>query len=258
MEKIEIKEDEVLEVLDIGEAEGSIDESEKEVIESIISFEDLTVDSVMMPKTKMDCIDVNEPLADILDKVKKWKYSRIPVYENEFDNIIGLLYTKDLLILNEHKDLIILKDMIRQVQFVPEAKKVRDLLIEFKKGHYHLAIVIDEYGVVQGMITMEDILEEIVGDIFDEYDVVDTNITPYKQGMFLVNGDVELEVLDHELNLCLTEDCNDEVRTLSGYIILISGKIPKKGEIIRHKNMLFWIKDVDKRIIKKVVIKKYE
>ena len=253
-----IKEEEVLEVLDMGESEGSIDESEKEVIESIISFEDLTVDSVMMPKTKMDCIDVNEPLSSILKKVKKWKYSRIPVYENEFDNIIGLLYTKDLLVLNEHQDLIILKDMLRPVYFVPEAKKVHDLLVEFKKGHYHLAIVIDEYGVVQGMITMEDILEEIVGDILDEYDVFDTNIIAYKQGMFLVNGDIELDVLDTNLDLKLKADCDDEARTLSGYIMFISGRIPKKGEIIRHKNLFFWIKDVDKRLIKKVAIKKYE
>ena len=99
MEKSEIKEDEVLEVLDIGEAEGSIDESEKEVIESIISFEDLTADSIMMPKTKMDYINVKDNISDILKKVKKWKYSRIPVYDNDFDNIIGLLYTKDLLVL---------------------------------------------------------------------------------------------------------------------------------------------------------------
>ena len=148
--------------------------------------------------------------------------------------------------------------MLRPVYFVPGAKKVRDLLIEFRKGHYHLAIVIDEYGLVQGMITMEDILEEIVGDILDEYDVVDTNIAEYRQGMFLVDGGTELEVLDEKLDLQLTEDCDDEARTLSGYIMFISGRIPKKGEIIRHKNLLFWIKDVDKRIIKKVAIKKYE
>ena len=256
--KSQIRDEEVLEVLDIGKSEGSIDEGEKKVIESILSFEDLTVESVMMPKTKMDCIDIKEPLEDILEKIKKWKHSRIPVYENEFDNIIGLLYTKDLLILNEHKDLIILKDMLRPVQFVPEAKKVRNLLVEFKKGHYHLAIVIDEYGVVQGMITMEDILEEIVGDILDEYDVFDTNIITYKQRMFLVNGDIELEVLDNELQLDLREDCEDEVRTLSGYIMFISGRIPKKGEIIRHKNLIFWIKDVDGRLIKKIAIKKHE
>ncbi len=253
--KKNLREQDINEILDLVEHEGSIDETEKELIESMMAFDELTAGSIMMPKSKMDCITLNENIESVLEKVKLWKHSRIPIYEGEIDNIVGLLYAKDLLVLKENRDLVILKDMLRPAYFIPPTKKVRKLLEEFKVGHYHLAVVVDEYGSVQGMLTIEDILEEIFGNILDEYDVLELSILKHKQGAFLVNGDIELDFLDDKLHLNLEKNCPDEVRTLSGFISFVSGKIPKKGEIIRYKNIVFWIKEVDRRVVKKVVLK---
>lgn len=251
-----VTEHDILEFLDIGAAEGIIGAGEKEVIASLVQFGDHTVRDIMTPRATMDCINISDGLDAMIRKANALKYSRIPVYEGTMDNLVGVVYAKDLLIAWNNKDLIIVQDLLRPVYFIPPTKKLSELLREFKQGHHHLAIVTDEYGVVLGMVTIEDILEEIVGDIFDEYDTDDPLVVPLKDGGFSVHPHIELATLDKKLGLSLEKDAPEEVRTLSAYLMFVTGKIPKKNDIIRKNNCVFFVNDVVKHVIKKVIVYK--
>ncbi|HEY6952463.1 MAG TPA: CBS domain-containing protein, partial [Bacteroidota bacterium] len=184
--KAELSEEEIRQVIDAGTQSGVIDKTEHELIRSILSFSDLTAKEVMVPRPDIIALDLTMSREAILRRVIDEGYSRLPVYEKSIDNIVGIIYSKDLLSLLEHRDLIILQDIIRPAFFIPESKKISELLRDLQQHKVHLAIVIDEHGGTEGIVTMEDIIEEIVGEILDEYDEASRPVERSSDGSSIV------------------------------------------------------------------------
>ncbi len=247
-------EEEMKALIGLGEEEGVLEEEEREMIESIFEFGDTKVQEVMIPRTEMVCIDVDTKLEDILSLLIKVGYSRIPVYEGKVDNIIGLLYAKDLLrFWGEYQEKgLVLKDFIRQPYFVPETKKVNELLQEFQRNRVHMAIVVDEYGGVAGLITLEDLIEEIVGEIEDEYDKGGEKIEYLEGGEVLVDARIDIGELNEKLDIALPEE--EGVETLAGFITSLLGRVPPAGEVIDYEGMKICVVEATKRRIGKVKI----
>ncbi|MHC1636179.1 MAG: hemolysin family protein [Candidatus Methanospirareceae archaeon] len=167
-----VSEEEVVTILDIGEEEGVLEKEEKEMIKRVLAFNDTMVRNIMKDREEMVCIEANKSLEEAIDLIKRSGYSRIPVFEGDRDNIIGILYAKDILMHGDKcKGGVSLKEMIKPAYFVEETKMIDDLLKELQQGRVHIAIVVDKEGKVKGLVTLEDILEEIVGSIYDEYDI---------------------------------------------------------------------------------------
>jgi len=165
-----LSEEEVKTFLDIGEEDGAIEEDEKEMINGVLKLDHITVENVMISKEDMVCLEAHQSVDSAVELIKKYGYSRIPVFEGTEDNIVGILYAKDLLI-NAKDSTISLKKLMKPAHFVPETARVDDLLNKFREGKFHIAIVVDEEGRTKGLVSLEDLLEEIVGSIYDEYDV---------------------------------------------------------------------------------------
>jgi gliding motility-associated protein GldE len=234
-------------------------EEEKNILEGIVKFGNINVSEIMQPRLDIVAADITISLKKLISLVVESGYSRIPVYENTLDNIKGILYTKDLLpYIFETR--FKWQNLIKQAYFVPGTKKIDDLLTEFQKNKNHLAIVIDEYGGTSGLVTMEDILEEIIGEITDESDVEEetlfkklaSNIYLF-EAKILLNDFFKITGLDSSL----FNDVKGEYETLAGLILELKGEIPQRMAKIDYKNLTFLIESVDKRRIKqvKVVIK---
>ena len=247
-------EEEIKTLIGIGEEEGVLEEEEREMIESIFEFGDTKVQEVMIPRTEMVCVEINAKLEDILALLMKVGYSRIPVYEDKAENIIGLLYAKDLLRFRgkHQEEALVLKDLMRQPYFIPETKKVNELLREFQRNKIHMAIVVDEYGGVAGIITLEDLIEEIVGEIEDEYDTGREEIEYLEGGDVLVNAGIDIGELNEELGISLPEE--EGIETLAGFITNLLGRVPPSGEVIEHENLKLCVVEATKRRIGRVKI----
>ncbi|MEI7907603.1 MAG: CBS domain-containing protein, partial [Bacteroidota bacterium] len=180
--KKEVSEEQVIQVLEEGERSGAIDKTEHELIKSILEFTDTTVKEVMVPRTDVFAVDITMQRDRLLQSLIDQGYTRVPVYRESIDNIVGIIYTKDLIGMLEHRDLIILQDIIRPAYMVPESKKISLLLKELQKNRQHMAIVIDEFGGTEGIVTAEDIIEEIVGEIRDEYDDEQSDDVTFSDG----------------------------------------------------------------------------
>ncbi|HPD18770.1 MAG TPA: hemolysin family protein, partial [Candidatus Goldiibacteriota bacterium] len=187
--------------IDIGAEQGFINEMEKKMMSHILELGDLRAKDVMVPRTSIVALDVEWPIDKILDVVIEEGYTRMPVYKGNIDNIVGVIYTKDMLGMIKNRGLIVFQDLIRIPYFVPETKYVDDLLKEFKKGKIHMAIVVDEFGGTAGMITLEDILEEIVGDIKDEYDIEEKEVEQIDNKTYIVKGKTEIEKINNFLGM---------------------------------------------------------
>lgn len=254
-----ITEEEIKSVVSVGEEEGVIEEEEKKMIHSIFEFTDTTVKEIMIPRTTVFAIEAGKTLNEVWENVISTGYSRIPVYDERIDNIIGVFYLKDLFnIIKEGKLDIQVKDFIREAYFVPETKPLFEMLEEFKKKQIHMAIVIDEYGGTAGIITIEDLIEEIVGDINDEFDIEhDEEIKKVADNKFIVDALLDIEYLNNELsiNLPVSEDYD----SLGGYIYAILGRVPIEKDSIFNEDNTIEIKvlQVDnKRIVKALIIKR--
>jgi CBS domain containing-hemolysin-like protein len=187
----------------------------------------------------MVAINIDDSREKIFQTVTEEGFSRVPVYKDTIDNIIGIIYTKDLISAAEHRELIALLDIIRPANFVSATKQIGNLLKELQKNKVHMAIVVDEYGGVEGLITMEDILEEIVGEIQDEYDVESQEVEPEKSGVYLVNPMISIEEFNKRFNLFIPEDT--DYQTLSGFLQKVTGHIPEVYERIDYKGTIFTI-----------------
>ncbi|CRZ33235.1 putative hemolysin [Herbinix hemicellulosilytica] len=236
-----------------GQANGVLNEDEMEMIDSIMEFDDKMAKEIMTPRINVFAIDITEPLEEYLDELLEAKYSRIPVYEEDIDNIIGILFIKDFLkeavkvgITN-----VDIRSILRKPYFVPDSKFIRELLKELQQSKKQIAILIDEYGSFEGIVTMEDLVEEVMGDIEDEYDPDNEKIKQLDANTYLIDGLVTIEELNSELNLNLYSEYYD---TISGFLIDKIGCIPKEEDdrTIEIDNMVFKLESVKHKRIDKV------
>jgi len=235
-------------------SEGATTKDEQKILEGIVNFGNTETVQIMKPRIDIFAISDNETYEDVLSKILINGYSRNPIYKDNVDNIIGVLYAKDLL---AHLDKTTFKwqSLLREPFFVPENKKLDDLLVDFREKKNHLAIVVDEYGGTSGLVTLEDVIEEIVGDINDEFDDDDLSYSKIDENNYVFEGNSSIKdfcrVLDDE-DEAIFEQAKGESETLAGFILEIYGKFPKKNEKINFKNYTFTIEVLDKKRIKQV------
>ena len=246
--------DEIQTIVSIGAEEGVIEKQEKTLIKNIFEFSKTTVKEIMTPRTDTVFLDVESSLKDAIQLIIEHGHSRIPVYEEKIDNIQGVIYAKDLLSIANFEGAS-LKKFIREAVFIPETQNIEKLLQQMKKSKFHIAIVIDEYGGVSGIVTLEDILEEIIGEIQDEYDQKENPyFTLIGENTYLVDAGINIDDLAEELNFEFPKE--EDYDTIGGFVLYIFGKFPYKGEVIKYKNLDFKVRDISKRRILKLEITK--
>lgn len=235
-------------------SEGATTKDEQKILEGIVNFGNTETVQIMKPRIDIFALSDEETYEAVLDKILKNGYSRNPVYKENIDNIVGVLYAKDLLA-HLNKQNFKWQDLVREAFFVPENKKLDDLLDDFRARKNHLAIVVDEYGGTSGLVTLEDVIEEIVGDINDEFDDDDLQYSKIDENNYIFEGKTTIKdfckVLDDE-DEDIFEEEKGESETLAGFLLEISGRFPKKGEKINFKNYTFTIEALDKKRIKQV------
>jgi len=252
----EERQEEILNLAEQGRIEGVMNEDEVEMIENVLELGETTAEEIMTPRTDIVAFDVNDGLEKILDTIRDKGHSRIPVYEETIDHITGLIYAKDLLteVGKNPKDFN-LKNKMRPAYFVPESKLLRDLLHEFQDQKLHIAIVLDEYGGTAGIVTIEDILEELVGEITDEYEK--TPAESYRKiddHTFEVDARMYIDDVNEELGIELPED--EDYDTIGGFVFSHLGYIPKVGESFEHNNLRISVTAAGPRVVKKLRIQK--
>ncbi|MBN2589723.1 MAG: HlyC/CorC family transporter [Sedimentisphaerales bacterium] len=255
-EQHEEKQEEFLTDLEQHKTEGALDEEEQEMIENVLELSNSTAVEIMTPRTDIIAIEVNSDLQKVIDTITEAGHTRVPVYEENIDNIVGCIYAKDLLSeIGQNPSDFKLREKIREPYFVPETKPLRILLHEFQNQKLHIAVVLDEYGGTAGIVTLEDILEELVGEIADEYE--DTPTSPAKKiDENTIEADARTSVYDlnDEFELNLPED--EDYETIGGFVFSQLGYIPKTGEIFDYKNIKIEITAAEARKIKRIKINK--
>ncbi len=251
-----VSKEELRSLVEVGKEHGVINETEQEMIENIIEFDEKIAREIMIPRTKVFLIDKNISIDELFENKEIGKYSRIPVYENEADNIIGILLTKDLMMEAYKKgfDNIKVADLLQEAYFVPETKNVNELFNEMQLEKKHIAILIDEYGGFSGIVTLEDLIEEVMGNIADEFDDEDLSIRQLSRNKYLISGEVSLNDLNDNFHFELESKYYD---TLSGILIENLGYIPEDNEDIDPitiNGVLFKPQRVRNKKIEKVVM----
>ena len=231
--------------------QDSLNEEKKDMIRGVFDLSDTAVKEVMIPRIDVDFIPLDMETEELLKRVAESGHSRFPVYAESIDNVVGILYVKDLINSFAKNEPINLEQIIRKPFFVPESKRIDSLLREFKRRHVHIAIAIDEYGGISGIVCMEDIIEEIVGDIQDEFDNEGEDIASIGDGLWLCDARVDMDDLAEYLH---TELPSDEFETLGGFVFDLFGKIPVRYEKVRWNNFDFIIQDMDGHKINTVKI----
>jgi CBS domain containing-hemolysin-like protein len=247
-----VTEEEIQDLMNAGEEEGLINEEENEMIQSIFALGDTVVREIMVPRTDMAYVTIDATIREILDSIIACGHSRIPVFDGTIDNIVGLLYAKDLLkYWGMDESAVVLKDILRPPFFIPESKNLEELLHEFKKKRIHIAIVIDEYGGTSGLVTIEDLLEQIVGDIQDEYDLEEDWLAEEANGTVVVDARLPIEELEEHFGIEIEREKFD---TVGGLIFHLTGRIPAVGEEVENGAIRLTVLDADERRIGKVRI----
>ena len=234
--KLTVTEDELETIIDTMEEEGSIDEEEADMLQRVLDLSEITVEEIMTPRVDMIAIDIQKDVSQITDMFFKYKFSRMPVYDGTSDNIIGILYERDFftkLIKGQHLNV---KKILRKALYVPATTKVDALIEMLQDENNHMAIVVDEYGGVDGVVTMEDALEELVGEIYDEHDEVDEPIISKGNGLYLIDADHDLSALFDDLNL--GEVPESESNSVGGWLFEKFQDIPEVGEKIEFEQMV--------------------
>jgi CBS domain containing-hemolysin-like protein len=247
-----VTEAEIQQLMNAGEEEGLINEEENEMIQSIFALGDTVVREIMVPRTDMAFVTVDATVREVLSSIIACGHSRIPVFDGTIDNIVGLVYAKDLLkFWGMDESAVVLKDILRPPYFIPESKNLEELLHEFKKKRIHIAIVIDEYGGTSGLVTIEDLLEQIVGDIQDEYDLEEEWLLEQADGAAVVDGRLPIEELEEHFGIKIEREKFD---TVGGLIFHLTGRIPAVGEEVENGSILLTVLEADERKISKVRI----
>ena len=250
----EFSEDEVMSMLEMGQSSGELKEEGKKMINAIFAFDDKLAYEIMTPRTDVFSIDINDDISQYMEELLEMRYSRIPVYRDETDNIVGILYLKDIMQQGLYSDInkVDIGPLLKKPLFVPETKNIDSLLLELKSSKNHMAILIDEYGGFSGLVTMEDIIEEIVGEIEDEYDLPAFGIEVLGEDVYLVDGSIDLDDLNDEIG---TNLASEDSETLGGFLLELLGEIPEadtRGIEIETETIMFKIVAIKDRRVEKV------
>ena len=247
-----VTEEEIRMMVDVGEEKGIIEKEEREMINNVFEFNDTVVSEIMVPRTEIYAVDMNLSISKVVEEITNdddFRYSRIPVYDETIDEIKGVVYIKDILLSTKNKNVKI-KNLVKDAYYVPETKPVNELFEELRKNRLQIAIVVDEYGGTAGVVTMEDILEEIVGEIYDEYDEVKMVYEKIDENTYILNGSMSVSEVEKVLDVSIPEGDYD---TISGYLIEELGRIPSEKEkpVIETPTVIYKVeKTKDMRIIK--------
>jgi CBS domain containing-hemolysin-like protein len=246
-----VTEDQIRALVETGQAQGLLERKEQEMISSIFELGEKTVQEVMVPRTDIVGLDVETSPDELLERITTVGHSRIPVYEGSADNIVGILYVKDVFRRIARGDRrFVLREFLRPAVFVPETKKVDALLREMQRNKVHIAIVVDEYGGTAGLVTIEDLVEEIVGEIRDEYDVEHELVLPVSESEALMDARVPFEEVRE--TFALEVEPNEAYDTLGGFITAHLGRFPRQGEMFEAAGARFVIEGVDGKRIRRV------
>lgn len=250
----ETSEEEIQAFIDAGQEEGILEHDEGEMIQSIVHFGDKVAREVMTPRTQIVAVDINSAVDKALQLIVAKRHARIPIYRDDLDNIEGILHERDLLRVWQRGDkLENLRSLINPANFIPETKPVDDLLQEMKQKGDQMVLVVDEYGGISGLITMEDLVEEIVGEIHDDSDGNAEKIIEERKGVFVVSGSLELEALEEKLGVPLV--ANTDCTTVAGAVVELFGRLPSPGEKIEHGGVEIEVLDADRRRVQRLRLK---
>jgi len=247
-----VTQEELVHLVDESAKAGALEVEESEMIQSVIAFGDTVVREVMIPRTQIDAISVRASVEECLDRFLDTGYTRLPVIDGDLDHIKGLIYAKDFLAVLKERELIILQDIIRPVFFVPESKKVSELLREFRRGRRHMAVVVDEYGGTAGIVTLEDLVEEIIGEIHDEYDLEAGPVKARGDGQWEVQADLSLFDFGASIEHDFPEE--GEATSVGGFVAEHLGRIPQKGATLTWVDLEFEILEASDRQVKRVLV----
>jgi putative hemolysin len=249
-----VSEEEIKHLVKEGQEQGVLDDAKVDLIHGVFEFSETPVKKVMIPRPKIFALDATTPPDDVARLIIESGFSRIPAYEGSIDNVVGLAYVKDVLRLLERRQPVVLRKILHPALFVPETKKVGDLLKELQKRRIHLAVVIDEHGSVTGLVTLEDLIEEIVGEIQDEYDWEERPVERLRDGSMVVEGTVSAADLREKFNVPIPE--SEEFQTIAGFMLDRLGSVPKGGEVVGFGDYRLTVVDVEKNRISKVKVEK--
>ncbi|WP_242631569.1 hemolysin family protein [Sedimentibacter sp. zth1] len=252
----DVTEEEIRMMIDAGNENGAIEQSEKDMIHNVFDFDDRIVDEIMTHRTEITALEINTPLSEIINVAQSEGYSRIPVFDDDLDNIVGILYVKDLLnlVLESSVENFKVSDYMRSALYIPETNRCKDLFQEFQKTKIQMAIIVDEYGGTSGIVTMEDLLESIVGNIQDEYDDEEEEITLISDNLYKIDGMFALDKIERLFNITFPDEEEYDYDTISGYITGVLGRIPNDNEhpVISVENVDFKVLSVEEHRITKV------
>lgn len=248
-----VTEEEIKMMIDEGEEKGTIEQEEKELLNNVFAFNDIIVSEVMTPRTDIFAIEIDDDINELLDRIDEYKYSRIPVYEDNIDNIEGILFIKDILKVIKDGRYINIREIMREPYFIPESKEIDELFRELQKSKQQMAIVIDEYGGTAGLITMEDIIEELMGNILDEYDDEEVEYKKLDENTYILSGSSTV----YDIKKIFSVDIPDgDYETLSGYLLEKLGRIPEENEhpVIEDEQLTYKIEEYGDKRIKSVKV----
>ncbi|MCD1295277.1 hemolysin [Methanocella sp. CWC-04] len=246
-----ITEEELKTLVNVSHEEGVLEVDEKSMIQNVFEFGDLHVKDVMIQRTDIVAININSTFDEVTEILKTEQYSRYPIYKQRMDNIVGILNVKDFFFSKESKETFDIKKYMRKPYYTFEFKKISEVFSDMKKFRVHMAVVLDEYGGTAGIVTIEDLIEEIVGEIQDEYDIQVNEIEEIKEGEYLVDGSTKIDTFNEILNVNIESEYYDSI---GGYLIGEFGRLPQAGEKLEKENIVFTVEGVDKNRIKKVRI----
>ena len=248
-ESLSVSEDEIKTMIEIGEESGVVASEQRRMLHGIFNLSETRVRDVMIPRTEVTGIDISADFQEVLSAVRQMHHSRFPVFSESLDSIVGVILSKDVLDYIGQTEKFSLKELCRKPYYVPESKRVGVLLQSFRKRREHLAIVVDEYGGMEGIVTLEDVVEEIVGEIHDEYDIDEIDFKELGKGHYLVDAVMPLREVNRRFKLNLPEE---HVTTLAGHLLQVMGKIPVEGDFCEEGNLLFRVRRMEDRRIEEI------
>lgn len=250
-----VTEDDIIELIEDVEESGALEESQKDMLNNIFEFDDITAGEIMTPRTDVEALEVSDSLTEALRLAIDCGYSRLPVYEEDIDHIIGILYIKDLLpyVGKAVPKSVTIRKLLRPTYFVPDTKKCDELFEEMNEKHLQMSIVVDEYGGVAGIVTIEDLLESIVGNMQDEFDHEEEEVTQLDDDSFEIDGSLSMDELSELLERPFPEGDYD---TVAGFLLDLLGHIPEEDEeaVIEYENLIFTVQEMDDRRIEQVLV----